>query len=544
MAGKEKDPYKITIAKPGSMEREHMVNPFRATSPNPGFEYRKNEVPKKPTTAELEAMNQSVTISKDFELDLMHRSVKKRQALRKLAKICKQMKDEDKPTAFIDEFYIQLYNNKQIGMEDRIYADKQVYKTYCDLNRDDAREVFDVETGEPLKFTNSVWNPNEGRLDVDMNGILKMATGEFDIKRRAVNGDLIYIGSTPHTPKRLSPIKPRHVNMIEGADRPTNDIFKEFMERGPRTPIAHQYWSVKTGKVDLPEEEVDSFEDGEGMIGMERFRPTTSNIFGDDASIAQSSEIGEESTVDQFFSLGEVRKATGEGSARKGASSASGTLGSARGTSRGSARGTSRGSARGTVKGSARGTARSNTTEQSGGSKTTKASTTNTSTDRKKKKVEKREKLPNTIIKDVIDPTNKRLWGEIEKNLQGDLYKLLADMENNKFRTHEPKLPPVYIRDIYGKITGEEEPALVASKKLAKQMMHAKRDVVQAIEDEELRDAARKLAEDQAPNSKKLKEILKKNEKEKHNFRRYLRTLQYDNELVLINSMTKYGLLW
>ena len=201
--------------------------------------------------------------------------------------------------------------------------------------------------------------------------------------------------------------------------------------------------------------------------------------------------------------------------------------------------------------GSARGTARTNASEQTGGSKSNK-DTKNTKKDnmtpsgknKKKRNEGKREKLPNTIIKDAIDPANKKLWGGIEKKLEDDLYKLLGDLEHNKFRTHEPRLPPVYIRDIYGKIIGEEDPAVVASKKLAKQMMHAKRDVVQAIEDEELKDAARKLVEDQCTTSKKLKETLKKHEKERHNFRRYLRTLQYDNELVLINAMTKYGLLW
>ena len=79
MTTKKTDPYKITIAKPGSMEREHMVNPFRATSPNPGFDYRKKEEPKRLTSAELETMNQRISISKEFELDLMNRKVKKKK---------------------------------------------------------------------------------------------------------------------------------------------------------------------------------------------------------------------------------------------------------------------------------------------------------------------------------------------------------------------------------------------------------------------------------------------------------------------------------
>merc|ERR1711916_21651 len=110
--------------------------------------------------------------------------------------------------------------------------------------------------------------------------------------------------------------------------------------------------------------------------------------------------------------------------------------------------------------------------------------------------------------------------------------------------THEKLLPKVYTRDIYGKITGELEAAEVAAQDLAKFMTRCKRDVVQAIEDEELKDASRKLVESECTKPKKLREVLKNHSIERHNFRRYLRTLQHDNELVLIKKMTKYGLLW
>jgi len=71
------------------------------------------------------------------------------------------------------------------------------------------------------------------------------------------------------------------------------------------------------------------------------------------------------------------------------------------------------------------------------------------------------------------------------------------------------------------------------------------REVVQAISDEEERDAKRKVLEEESKgSSKKLSEVLKKHDKERHDHRTYLRTLQYNNEIIFINKMASYGLLW
>lgn len=53
------------------------------------------------------------------------------------------------------------------------------------------------------------------------------------------------------------------------------------------------------------------------------------------------------------------------------------------------------------------------------------------------------------------------------------------------------------MKDIYGKTTGFKESAAEVAKEMAKSMMHSKRDVVQAIEDEELKDAKRKIIENE-----------------------------------------------
>ena len=117
-------------------------------------------------------------------------------------------------------------------------------------------------------------------------------------------------------------------------------------------------------------------------------------------------------------------------------------------------------------------------------------------------------------------------------------------MEKNKQWTREPLLPPVYIKDYKGTIIGEEEAADVVAKSLAKSKMKNIKEVVDAINDEEHRDAKRKEAEDNCTTAKKLKELIKKHEKERHDHRTYLRTLQYNNDIIMISKMGKYGILW
>jgi hypothetical protein len=71
------------------------------------------------------------------------------------------------------------------------------------------------------------------------------------------------------------------------------------------------------------------------------------------------------------------------------------------------------------------------------------------------------------------------------------------------------------------------------------------REVVQAISDEEARDVKRKQIEEECKeSSKKLTDALKSHDKERHDHRTYLRTLQYNNEVIFINKMASYGLLW
>ena len=144
---------------------------------------------------------------------------------------------------------------------DKLYFDDESYQNYVLLNQEDYRELYDRETGEPLKMTNSIWTSKEGRLDVDMPSILGMATGKLNIENRAVNGDYIYCGAKAATPIKISPVKftkmqpnddANHIKNAHTKYSNSHMMFEEFMNKGPLTPIHHRFWSAKSGIVEFP----------------------------------------------------------------------------------------------------------------------------------------------------------------------------------------------------------------------------------------------------------------------------------------------------
>ena len=127
----------IKIPLPGSMQREHMVNPFRATSPTPGFpppreKKKREELPPMPP--------------KDLLLSSLLNDTKA-EALRRIANIYKEMTDEGKSTEYISEFYITLYNLAKLRTTDLLVKEKELFRKYVALNRAEAKVLFDDETG-------------------------------------------------------------------------------------------------------------------------------------------------------------------------------------------------------------------------------------------------------------------------------------------------------------------------------------------------------------------------------------------------------------
>lgn len=204
----------------------------------------------KPKTGSMRI--ETVTRSKVDPLDA-YRNDTKETALRRVAEIYKTMKTNGHATDYIKEFFIILYNSELLPT-DKVEKDPVMYRKYLDLTREEGRTMFDIDTGEPLKFTSSVWTSKEGRLDVNMPSILGMATGHLDIERRAKDGDFIYVGAKAATPKKVSPIKDLTQNIVHSrGSYHKHSLFKEFLHTGPLTPIHHKYWSAKTGMVEAPD---------------------------------------------------------------------------------------------------------------------------------------------------------------------------------------------------------------------------------------------------------------------------------------------------
>jgi hypothetical protein len=70
------------------------------------------------------------------------------------------MKSAGHATAYIKEFFISMYNS-ELSPTDKLEKDPMCYRKYLDLNREEGRSIFDMDTGEPLKYTSSVWTPKE-----------------------------------------------------------------------------------------------------------------------------------------------------------------------------------------------------------------------------------------------------------------------------------------------------------------------------------------------------------------------------------------------
>jgi len=102
----------------------------------------------------------------------------------------------------------------------------------------------------------------------------------------------------------------------------------------------------------------------------------------------------------------------------------------------------------------------------------------------------------------------------------------------------------VYIKDYRGRVTGQENPVHAISREISKMRVRNLKEVVQAIADEEVRDTERRNSEDSCKNSNQLKDMLKIHEKERNDHKTYIETLQYNNEIILINKLGSYGLLW
>ena len=65
-----------------------------------------------------------------------------------------------------------------------------------------------------------------------------------------------------------------------------------------------------------------------------------------------------------------------------------------------------------------------------------------------------------------------------------------------------------------------------------------------ALVNERYAEEQRSLLEQGVQDAQKLRDMLRIHNEARHRFRTYLRTVQYDNEIVIIQKMKSEGVLW
>lgn len=144
------------------------------------------------------------------------------------------------------------------------------------------------------------------------------------------------------------------------------------------------------------------------------------------------------------------------------------------------------------------------------------------------------------LLSQSLDPENEDVWGELELKYYNEIFGLVKQLELNKKLTREPLLRPNW-KDIVN-----------VCKDLAKKKANGYREIVRAIEDENLKEIDRKALETARVNDKELTKekvrdkvkLLKKHEEDRDKFRIYLQYLQNDNEIIFLRRLFDEGILW
>jgi len=140
-----------------------------------------------------------------------------------------------------------------------------------------------------------------------------------------------------------------------------------------------------------------------------------------------------------------------------------------------------------------------------------------------------------SLISETLDTSNKLAWKQVEQRIMHEISAIAFPLERNKQWTGEK---PVEL------MTKQRLSMEKICRTIAKLRTKSLMQVIDAIKDDEERDKARQEAEYKCTKKSKLQELKEKHEKERHDHRTYLRTLQYNNEVILINKMNEFGLLW
>lgn len=347
-------------------------------------------------------------------------------------------------------------------------------------------EMVDAETGETIRITQSVWSNTEGRINIDMPSVLGMGTGSLHFKAR--------IAARHKSPEPNQNAKTGHSTGYFH-----HPLVEKSIKEGPLTPIHHVLWNPKTpGVIDiqlLNENNIDSENDVFGNVDVD-----TLTVCGLITHSAANSDIARRSGShdrSHHHVLFDDHIASRDGyhdNTHHHHRSPRHDIAHHHHPNPGSP------------------------THRDGGMS-----------------VSSHSSHSHSLISETLDTSNKLAWKQVEQRIMHEISAIAFPLERNKQWTGEK---PVEL------MTKQRLSMEKICRTIAKLRTKSLMQVIDAIKDDEERDKARQEAEYKCTKKSKLQELKEKHEKERHDHRTYLRTLQYNNEVILINKMNEFGLLW
>ncbi|KAJ1406878.1 hypothetical protein B484DRAFT_456710 [Ochromonadaceae sp. CCMP2298] len=147
----------------------------------------------------------------------------------------------------------------------------------------------------------------------------------------------------------------------------------------------------------------------------------------------------------------------------------------------------------------------------------------------------RRAEKTDQLLAPSIVPSNILAWSSMEEQVFQQVYTLGWHFELNKVLTREPPMRG-----------GKPEVRRIA-RHIARKKVGLMKDIVQACADEQLRNALRIAAEQEAEAGGRLLQLadmVKVHAEERRKSRRYLQLLEQDGEVVVIRELNEIGWLW
>lgn len=375
--------------------------------------------------------------------------------------------------------------------------------------------MFDSETGEEIKLTKSRWNNKEGRVNLDFHGVIGTGTGKIDISSIITeednnNNNNNYYYSRGNSRKNINNNNFNNNNNDNNNIHDNNNqsdnnlhnntthhpLILKFLEDGPLNPYIHTRWNPKTGKIDPKKSK-------KSMKNENNIKKVTSNIIQDD--------IEEESLIDEvvvdplaFFHRkkklgGVVDLAIQQKTVLSSADS------------------------------SAFNTEDSNIVSLpqilvAKNSKNERVDSPSQSSKHSSTKINTDQNICNQIFAIVNN------MDDISHPKPSN-YNLMSRDEKKAYKRAENERKFILLKQC-------EEIAAIKGR--------MSRELRQAIQDEELKEKRRMEAikDLKNPDSKFAKEMRKRHREERERAKVYIRTLQYDNEVLFLTKLHEYNLIW